>query len=149
MAPLLTDLGNLRALLMAGWTEQRPVKTPQEQTVRRSLSERPTQSDPDHERRIKWWREDRFGLFIHWALYAVPAGRWKGQAVPGSGEWIMIRARIPVAEYEQHARQFNPVKFNAEHWVAIASKHHDGFAMYGSKVASTTSWTPRGLALIP
>src|SRR6266849_5291845 len=79
-------------------------------------------------------------------LYAVPAGEWKGKPIAGLGEWIMNRAKIPVAEYEQLAKQFNPVKFNADQWVAVArsasakyivitSKHHDGFAMYGSKVS--------------
>jgi len=95
--------------------------------------------------KMKWFREAKFGLFIHWGLYAVPAGTWKGQQIPGIGEWIMNRAKIPVKEYEQLAGQFNPVKFNAEEWVQLAedagmkyivitSKHHDGFAMYGSKV---------------
>ena len=102
--------------------------------------------DPQREKRIQWWREARFGMFIHWGLYAVPAGEWKGQQIQGIGEWIMNRARIPVAEYEQLAKQFNPVKFNAKEWVGIAkdagmkyivitSKHHDGFAMFGSKVS--------------
>jgi alpha-L-fucosidase len=95
--------------------------------------------------KMKWFREAKFGLFIHWGLYAVPAGTWKGQQIPSIGEWIMNRAKIPVKEYEQLAGQFNPVKFNAEEWVQMAedagmkyivitSKHHDGFAMYGSKV---------------
>jgi alpha-L-fucosidase len=98
------------------------------------------------EKRLQWWREARFGMFIHWGLYALPAGEWKGKPIPGIGEWIMNRAKIPVAEYEQLAKQFNPVRFNAEEWVAVAksagakyivitSKHHDGFAMYGSKVS--------------
>lgn len=96
--------------------------------------------------RMKWFREAKFGLFIHWGLYAIPAGEWKGQAIAGIGEWIMNRAKIPVKEYEQLAAQFNPVKFNADEWVQLAvdagmkyivitSKHHDGFAMYGSKVS--------------
>jgi alpha-L-fucosidase len=95
--------------------------------------------------KMKWFREAKFGLFIHWGLYAVPAGTWKGRQIPSIGEWIMNRAKIPVQEYEQLAGQFNPVKFNAEEWVQLAedagmkyivitSKHHDGFAMYGSKV---------------
>lgn len=96
--------------------------------------------------KMKWFREAKFGLFIHWGLYAVPAGEWKGQPVAGIGEWIMNRAKIPVGEYEQFAKQFNPVKFDAEKWVQMAedagmkyvvitSKHHDGFAMYKSAVS--------------
>ena len=85
-------------------------------------------------------------MFIHWGLYSVPAGEWKGKLVPGLGEWIMNRAKIPVTEYEQLTNQFNPVKFNAEEivrlaknagmkYIVITSKHHDGFAMYQSKVS--------------
>jgi alpha-L-fucosidase len=96
--------------------------------------------------KMKWFREAKFGLFIHWGLYAIPAGEWKGQPIVGIGEWIMNRAKIPVKEYEQLAGQFNPVKFNAEEWVKLAvdagmkyivitSKHHDGFAMFHSKVS--------------
>jgi alpha-L-fucosidase len=96
--------------------------------------------------RLAWFREAKYGLFIHWGLYAIPAGEWKGRRVPGIGEWIMNRARIPVAEYETLARRWNPVKFDAEAWVRLAqdagmkyvvitSKHHDGFALYDSKVS--------------
>ncbi len=95
---------------------------------------------------MKWFREAKFGLFIHWGLYCIPAGEWKGKPIAGIGEWIMNRAKIPVTEYEQLAPQFNPVKFNAEEWVQMAqdagmkyivitSKHHDGFAMYHSAVS--------------
>src|SRR5579872_1918240 len=100
----------------------------------------------DPEQRLKWWTEARFGMFIHWGIYTVPAGEWNGQPVKGLGEWIMNRAQIPVREYEKLASQFNPVKFNADAWVAVAknagmkyltitAKHHDGFAMFGSKVS--------------
>ena len=96
--------------------------------------------------RMKWFREAKFGLFIHWGLYAIPAGEWKGQPIAGIGEWIMNRATIPVTEYAQLASQFNPVKFDAEEWVKLAedagqkyivitSKHHDGFSMYHSAVS--------------
>jgi alpha-L-fucosidase len=97
------------------------------------------------EARLAWFKEAKFGLFIHWGIYAIPAGEWKGRRIPGIGEWIMNRAKIPVREYEQLAKQFNPVKFNADEWVqlvkdagmkyiVITSKHHDGFALYDSKV---------------
>lgn len=100
----------------------------------------------DKNQRIQWWRDARFGMFIHWGLYAIPAGEWKGQQIPGIGEWIMNRAKIPVAEYEQLANQFNPVHFDADQWVqtaksagqrymVITAKHHDGFAMFHSKVS--------------
>lgn len=93
--------------------------------------------------RIAWWEEVRFGMFIHWGLYAIPAGKWKGKAIAGIGEWIMRRAEIPVAEYEQLASKFNPVKFDANavaklakdagmKYLVITAKHHDGFAMYNS-----------------
>jgi alpha-L-fucosidase len=102
--------------------------------------------DKEREKRVEWWREARFGMFIHWGLYAIPAGEWKEQPIRGLGEWIMNRAKIPVAEYEKLAPQFNPVKFNPDEWVAVAknagakyltitAKHHDGFAMYASKVS--------------
>jgi alpha-L-fucosidase len=106
-----------------------------------------TQTDDAAQReRLAWFHEAKYGLFIHWGLYAIPAGEWKGKRIPGIGEWIMYRARVPVREYEQLAKQFNPVKFNAEDWVRLAkdagmkyivitSKHHDGFALFDSKVS--------------
>src|ERR1700736_4833726 len=97
--------------------------------------------------RLGWFREAKYGLFIHWGLYAIPAGEWNGRAVPGLGEWIMNRAQIPVREYEKLTARFNPVRFNPDEWVQLAqdagmkyivitSKHHDGFAMFRSKVSS-------------
>ena len=103
------------------------------------------QRDGAHgDERLKWWREARFGMFIHWGLYALPAGEWKGEQMPGIGEWIMHHFRIPVSEYEPLATQFNPVRFNAAEWVslakaagqkylAITAKHHDGFCMFESE----------------
>ena len=106
--------------------------------------------------RMEWWRDARFGMFIHWGLYAVPAGMWKGRKVEGIGEWIMCHERIPVREYEELARKFTPVKFNAREWVRLAkdagqkylvitAKHHDGFAMYDSAcseydIVDATPW---------
>lgn len=116
--------------------------TLQDEAIQEARSQRPdARCDP----RLNWWREARFGMFIHWGLYAIPAGAWKGERIPGIGEWIMYRARIPVAEYEQLAKQFNPVQFNAAEWVSLAkragqkymvitSKHHDGFCLFKSAV---------------
>ncbi len=84
--------------------------------------------------RTKWWREAKFGMFIHWGIYAVPA----------EGEWYFYNAKKQVKDYEKYAAQFDPVKFNARQWVQIAknagmkyivitSKHHDGFCMFDTK----------------
>ncbi len=95
--------------------------------------------------RMAWWREARFGMFIHWGVYSVPAGTYQGKQIPSIGEWIMLNAKIPVADYAGFAKEFNPVKFDAEAWVRLArdagmkyivitAKHHDGFAMFHTAV---------------
>lgn len=91
--------------------------------------------------RMAWWHEAKFGLFIHWGVYAVPAGKYGDQT--GYGEWIMNSAKIPVATYHEFAARFNPVKYDPEKWaktaqdagmkyIVITSKHHDGFTLYPS-----------------
>src|SRR5437667_7532575 len=106
----------------------------------------PAETPAQRDARMAWWRQARFGMFIHWGLYAIPAGEWKGQRTEKIGEWIMKNLRIPAAEYETLLPQFNPVKFDARQWVEIArdagmkyvvitSKHHDGFALFDSKVS--------------
>ena len=103
-------------------------------------------TDPQltHDSRMDWWRDARFGMFIHWGLYAVPGGEWGNGT--DHGEWIMTTAQIPVPEYEKFKDQFNPVKFNAQEWarmakdagmkyVVITTKHHDGFALFDSKTS--------------
>ncbi len=103
-----------------------------------------TESSAQKNERMQWFREARFGMFIHWGLYAIPAGRWNGKEIPGIGEWIMNRASIPVADYKALAAQFNPTQFSAAgivglaksagmKYIVITSKHHDGFAMFDSK----------------
>ena len=100
----------------------------------------------DRNQRMAWWREARFGLFIHWGVYAVPAGTHNGEEIENIGEWIMHYGRIPVSEYKQYSREFNPVNYDPEEWVRLAkdagmkyivitAKHHDGFAMFDTAVS--------------
>ena len=95
--------------------------------------------------RMAWWRDAQFGMFIHWGVYSVPAGNYHGERV-GGGEWIMNNSHIPIPEYEQFIRSFNPVKYDADTWartardagmkyIIITSKHHDGFGLFDSKVS--------------
>lgn len=109
------------------------------------------ESDQAFDERMEWWRDAKFGLFIHWGPYAVPAGIYNGERITSTtGEWIMNGAQIPVEEYEEFARQFNPTEYDAEEWVQIAkdagmkyiiitSKHHDGFGLWESEVGDYNS----------
>ncbi len=108
----------------------------------------PLCQDVPRDERMKWWREARFGMFIHWGVYARLAGNYKEHKVNGIGEWIMNYAKIAVSDYRLHAKGFNPVKFNADEWVrktkaagmkyiVITAKHHDGFALFKS---SASKW---------
>jgi len=92
--------------------------------------------------RMQWWQEGRFGMFIHWGLYAIPAGEWKERT--DHGEWIRTTAEIPLTEYDKLVKQFKPKQFDAAKWVKMAkdagmkyivitSKHHDGFCMFNSQ----------------
>ena len=96
--------------------------------------------------RMQWWREARFGMFIHWGVYSVPAGVYHGKDLPGLGEWIMNDGKIPMAEYQSYAKDYNPVKYNPDDWVRLAkaagmkyivitAKHHDGFANFNTQAS--------------
>ena len=89
----------------------------------------------------KWFPEARFGMFIHWGLYSLAGGSWKGMHVPWVSEWLMRKCKVPIREYETLTKEFNPVDFNADEWVraardagmkymVVTAKHHDGFCMY-------------------
>lgn len=96
--------------------------------------------------RMAWWEQGRFGMFIHWGIYAVPA----------QGEWYMSNGHVPLSQYEAYAKRFDPTQFNADQWVKLAkeagmkylvitSKHHDGFCMFNTKatqynVVDATPW---------
>ena len=91
-----------------------------------------------------WFKDAKFGLFIHWGLYSILAGEYQGRKTEHIAEWIMNHLDIPVGEYEKLAERFNPVHFDAEaivtkakswgmKYIVFTSKHHDGFAMYHSK----------------
>jgi len=99
-------------------------------------------------KKMQWWKDAKFGMFIHWGVYSALAGTYEGKKIPGIGEWIMNTAKIPIDKYKPYAKLFNPVKYNPEAWVKMArnagvkyivitSKHHDGFALFDSKV---TDW---------
>lgn len=91
----------------------------------------------------EWFKQAKFGMMVHFGLYSVIGGEWKGQRMDYIGEWAQSKFRIPKAEYEQLAKVFNPIYFNAEEWVKVAqdagmqymvvtSKHHEGFALFDS-----------------
>ena len=111
-----------------------------------ALAAAPAETPQQLAARMKSFAEARFGLFIHWGVYSVPAGEWKGKT--NYGEWFMEETHTPVSEYEKFAAKFNPVKFDARQWAALAkeagvkylvitSKHHDGFGMFPSR---ETDW---------
>ncbi|HVG16937.1 MAG TPA: alpha-L-fucosidase, partial [Chitinophagaceae bacterium] len=104
--------------------------------------------DTTKDARMKWWREARFGMFIHWGVYSQWAGVYHGHnQARGGAEWIMNRSKIPVAEYHQKAKSFNPTKYDPDAWVKLAkeagmkyiiitAQHHDGFALFHSKASN-------------
>jgi len=111
-----------------------------------ATSTTPALAEDAEKSRTQWFREARFGMFIHWGVYAVPAGEWEGETIKGIGEWIMRFRKIPVEKYKSYAPDFTAAKYDPEQWadlakkagmkyVVITSKHHDGFALYDSAVS--------------
>jgi alpha-L-fucosidase len=143
-----TALGLLAASTLLSLHATLPARA--QQAAAESLDPHANETKAQRDARMKWWREARFGMFIHWGLYAVPAGVYNGQDThgvfsAGAGEWIMHDLHIPVDTYAAYAKQFDPEQFNADQWVSVAkaagmkyivmtAKHHEGFAMYPTKV---------------
>ena len=107
-------------------------------------------ANPGDEARLKWFKEARFGMFIHWGVYAVPAGEWQGKQIGGIGEWILKNGAIPLKDYRAFAKDFTAAKYDPAAWAALAeeagmkyvvitSKHHDGFALYDSAASDWNS----------
>jgi len=112
---------------------------------------------------LDWWKDAKFGLFVHWGLYSVTAGDWQGHRYKGN-EHFMLYERIPWKTYGTIAQRFNPNQFNADQWVSraknagmkyivITAKHHDGFAMYNSpsssyNIVKMTPWHKDPMALL-
>lgn len=104
------------------------------------------ESKEQRDARMAWFRDAKFGMFVHWGVYSVPAGEWNGKT--DYHEWFLEQTHMPVSQYEKFRSQFNPVKFDVKQWVAMAkdagvkyivitSKHHDGFCMFDTKL---TDW---------
>lgn len=100
---------------------------------------------------LRKWNGAKFGLFLHWGVYSVYGGTYRGQDL-WSAEWIQENARIPFDEYAQTAAEWNPSDFDADTWVrtakeagmgyiVITAKHHDGFAIYPSKASPYNLFT--------
>ncbi|MDH5400005.1 MAG: alpha-L-fucosidase, partial [Cyclobacteriaceae bacterium] len=145
MRPIkLTIIFALSLLMACNSSNQKEEQS--KENITPEIADYTNESREDFNTRMTWWRDAGLGMFIHWGPYAVPGGIYKGEEIDGIGEWIMDRAQIPVSEYEEFSKAFNPVDFDAKEWVRIAkdagmkyivitSKHHDGFALWDSEVS--------------
>lgn len=114
-------------------------------TAQEAISWLPGETAAQRDARMAWWREARFGIFVHWGVYAVPGGVYKGQVDPQpGGEWLMQHMPIPVGEYRAFAKDFTASKYDPQAWaklfeeagaryVVLTSKHHDGFSLYDTQ----------------
>ena len=147
---LICSLSTVAAIAQTAGDEDKEMfnrgKQRDQQAIDEALNGWWAASMKNHDERIQWWQQARFGMFIHWGIYSLPGGEWKGKKVDGYAEHLMRKEKISRAEYLALAHQFNPVLFDADAWarhakeagmkyMIITSKHHDGFAMFDSKVS--------------
>ena len=125
-------------------------------TLSATVFAQPLPKKLEHNEKMAWWRNAKFGMFVHWGPYCLYGGVYNGfNQRRGGAEWIMNRCKIPVREYRAKACTFNPVDFNAEELVLTAknagmkyiiftTKHHDGFAMFKSNASefNIVDYTP-------
>ena len=116
----------------------------------------PIETEEQRDARMAWWRDARFGMFIHWGVFSVPAGVYKGETFPGPSEYLMGNAKIPVGEYKEFAKGFTASNYDADaivrlakqagmKYIVITTKHHDGFAMFPSAASDwNITQTPYG-----
>ncbi len=137
-------LGSPAQLKPAAAKEKTPKKTEEKTATTADEKTQDKSAATSSSDRLAWWENDRFGMFIHWGVYSVPAGEYNG--TKNHAEWIQLTARIPNSEYEKFDAQFDPTQFDAKKWVQVAkdagmkyivitAKHHDGFAMYDTKLS--------------
>ena len=116
----------------------------------------PIETEEQRDARMAWWRDARFGMFIHWGVFSVPAGVYKGETFSGPSEYLMGNAKIPVGEYKKFAKGFTASNYDADaivrlakqagmKYIVITTKHHDGFAMFPSAASDwNITQTPYG-----
>jgi alpha-L-fucosidase len=138
-------------------TKAPPAAPPADAIVRHGGVNLVNETPERFDARMEWFRDAKFGMFIHWGLYSVAAGEWNGKPVRGIGEWLLSNAEITPEDYAPLQQRFNPVKFDAKRWVAIAknagmkyivitSKHHDGFGLWDSALGE---WDVGGSPFAP
>ncbi len=144
--PIFKSIAALAILAVLG----DPAQAADDPAARAPSKESLVPTAAEREARLGWWRDARFGMFVHWGVYSGLSGTWDGKKYGGYGEHIQRMAKIPISVYHKDvAGKFNPTEFDADEWIKLAkeagmgyfvitAKHHDGFAMYDSKVSDAT-----------